>query len=926
MTFLQKHPTPVDYQTHSPGVENTRLSGVPPSVLRTQKFVYQRVASAGRLAAGYLARCFQHLDQTWPVVSTPAVFAGAALLMTVCCIPARAVDAPPVTASEAGANIQMDNGTVALEISKARSQIISLRYKHEGQTTEMSRTMYYSASAGPTDRGAARPPAGSIQIGQNRPAHLAQSGPDVAEAVLENGPTSTYPFHTETHYVLPRGASGFYAYQIYAHPADQPAATIGEARFVLKGPPGTGLFTNHVADAARMAPYDTSPVVRQVSDATFLLQDGKIYTKYDNSAFMADHHVHGMTGHGVGVWMINASNEYVNGGPLKQELTVHADNTLLNMLQGAHFGSGVLNFKAGEPWTKFYGPFMVYFNSGASAEVMYKDALARVQAEQSQWPYRWAQNAEYPIGRGAVRGNLTLESGANAGNVANAFVILAAPGGDWPLQGKGYEFWTKTDANGAFVIPKVRPGAYTLYAVGGDQFEQFELPNVMVQADQTLSLGALRWKPVTHGRTLWQIGVADRSTQEFHDGENVRHFANFLRYGKDFPNDVTFVVGRSDPKTDWNYAQWSWYVKQPYWAIDFNLPAALTGKATLTFGIAASNPAQGGSSSLQIKVNGQEAGALHLTKSGPAMYRSGGQDSLYRVEYVTFDATLLKPGQNEITLALADARPLPSPEEQQQGRVGAIMYDAIRLEVDDKQEQPAAPAALRLPTLFIIGDSTVRNHTKGLMGWGDPITSHFDTSKINVVNRALGGRSSRTFLTEGLWDKTLAEMKAGDFVLMQFGHNDGGSLAASYRASIKGNGDETQEVTDAKTGKKKVVHTYGWYMRRYISDAKAKGATPIALSPVPRNIWKDPQTVARSSGDYGKWAQEAAKAENIPFIDLNDIIARHYEALGPDKVKAAYFPGDHTHTSPEGAELNAASVVEGLRALPRCPLTAYLKA
>ena len=616
------------------------------------------------------------------IILKSSVWSGcAAVLPLLVGIPACAADAPPVTATEDGAKIQMDNGTVALEILKAKSQIVSIRYRHDGQTTEMSRTMYYSASAGPTDRNATRPPSGSIQIQAARPAHLIKSGPEAAEAVLENGPTSTYPFHTETHYVLPRGTTGFYAYQIYSHPADQPAATIGEARFVLKGPPGPELYTNHVADAQRMAPYDTSPVVRQVSDATFLLQDGKIYTKYDNTAFMADHYVHGMTGHNVGVWMVNASNEYVNGGPLKQELTVHADNTLLNMLQGAHFGSGVLNFRAGEAWTKFYGPFLVYFNTGPSAEAMYQDALARVKAEQAQWPYRWAQNADYPTARGTVRGQLTLEGGGSAGG---AWVILAAPDGDWPLQGKMYEFWAKTDARGAFVVPKVRPGAYTLYAVGGNQFEQFAHADVAVQADKTTNLGTLHWKPVTHGKTLWQIGTPDRSTQEFRDGDNVRHFANYLRYASNFPNDVTFVVGKSREKTDWNYAQWSWYVKQPYWAIDFDLPAALSGKATLTFGIAASNPSRGGSSQVQIKVNGQDAGSLHLTKSGPAMYRSGGQDSLYRVEYITFDASLLKTGKNEITLALSDAQPLPAPNEQAQERVGAVMYDAIRLEAEAK--------------------------------------------------------------------------------------------------------------------------------------------------------------------------------------------------------------------------------------------------
>ena len=224
-------------------------------------------------------------------------------------------------------------------------------------------------------------------------------------------------------------------------------------------------------------------------------------------------------------------------------------------------------------------------------------------------------------------------------------------------------------------------------------------------------------------------------------------------------------------------------------------------------------------------------------------------------------------------------------------------------------------AKSRLPTLFIIGDSTVNNHTAGLMGWGDPIAARFDKTKITVENRARGGRSSRTFYTEGLWHQVLAALQPGDFVLMQFGHNDGGSMTdGRARASLKGSGDESQEVTMATTGKKEVVHTYGWYLRQYIAGAKSKGATPIVLSPIPRNIWKA-GTVIRASADYGKWSAEAAKAEDAFFIDLNEIVAKHYEELGPEKVRALYFAEDHTHTTPAGADLNAASVIEGLQSL-----------
>jgi rhamnogalacturonan acetylesterase len=223
----------------------------------------------------------------------------------------------------------------------------------------------------------------------------------------------------------------------------------------------------------------------------------------------------------------------------------------------------------------------------------------------------------------------------------------------------------------------------------------------------------------------------------------------------------------------------------------------------------------------------------------------------------------------------------------------------------------------RRPTLFIIGDSTVRNRTDGQLGWGDVIGDYFDTNKIHFENHAIAGRSSRTFLTDGRWDKILAALNPGDFVLMQFGHNDGGAINDNSRArgSIRGVGNETQEIDNLLTKKKEVVHTYGWYMRKYIADAKAKGATPIVFSLVPRKTWKDGKIVR--SDNYRKWAAEVALGESAAFVDLYEIIARRYEELGGEKVNDL-FGDDHTHTNRAGAEINAACVIAGLKGLGSC--------
>jgi len=229
------------------------------------------------------------------------------------------------------------------------------------------------------------------------------------------------------------------------------------------------------------------------------------------------------------------------------------------------------------------------------------------------------------------------------------------------------------------------------------------------------------------------------------------------------------------------------------------------------------------------------------------------------------------------------------------------------------------------PTLFIIGDSTVKNTSNGQLGWGDPIRDFFDLTRIKVENRARGGRSSRTFQSEGLWDQVVAELKPGDYVLMQFGHNDGGAINDDSRArgSLPGVGEQFEGVDNKLTKKFESVHTFGWYMRKYIADTKAKGATPIVLSPIPRNIWIDGK-VERAADSYGGWAAEVAQTQKAFFINLNEIIAAKYEVIGQETIGRDYFKGDHTHTSPIGARLNAESVVSGMRALRNLPLTNYL--
>jgi lysophospholipase L1-like esterase len=241
---------------------------------------------------------------------------------------------------------------------------------------------------------------------------------------------------------------------------------------------------------------------------------------------------------------------------------------------------------------------------------------------------------------------------------------------------------------------------------------------------------------------------------------------------------------------------------------------------------------------------------------------------------------------------------------------------------------PASPAInAALPSIFIAGNSTAaRGAGARQQGWGVPFADYFDTTKVNVVNRARGGRSSRTFITEGLWDKLLADVKRGDIVLIEFGHNDAGAINDSSRArgSIPGLGDDSLAIDNLLTKKHEVVHTFGWYMRKMIADTKAKGATPIVLSLSVRNVWKDGQ-VERGSGRYSGWSADIARAAGVQFIDLTDLVADQLQALGEAKT-AAMYQQDHTHFNAEGADLHARTVVAALKALRPSPVRELLSA
>ena len=238
------------------------------------------------------------------------------------------------------------------------------------------------------------------------------------------------------------------------------------------------------------------------------------------------------------------------------------------------------------------------------------------------------------------------------------------------------------------------------------------------------------------------------------------------------------------------------------------------------------------------------------------------------------------------------------------------------------------------PMVFITGDSTVRNKDKdedGMWGWGSQAGIIFDPAKIVWENVAMAGRSTRSYVREGRWERVYNALQPGDFVLIQFGHNDICSITdPKERGVIPGTADTCHVYQMEKDGRYEVVYSFGWYLRKMIDDTREKGATPILLSLTPRNEWPGGK-IERRNDSYGKWYREVVDQTDVAFVDVHNIsgdfldkkFASKDEAKSKQKA-SKYFNHDHTHTSLLGAQMNARSVAQGLRAI-HSPLADYLK-
>jgi rhamnogalacturonan endolyase len=371
--------------------------------------------------------------------------------------------------------------------------------------------------------------------------------------------------------------------------------------------------------------------------------------------------------------LINPSNEYLPGGPMKTELTVHeatgGRGTLLNYWGGNHFYGALEELQANQRREKVMGPWLLYANATTAAgaagrDELWADAKRRLEVERAAWPYAWEIDPRYPTtsGRGTVTGRLSyVDAEQPSASVANAWVGLADPpvGGApaFEHQGWDYQRWVHANAKGEFVFANVRPGAYTLHAfVAGIHGVYLGPANgVTVTAGGTVNVGTVSWRPDRRGPTVWEIGTPDRTPKEFFRGADAWHFGNSLLFGADFPAGVNYVIGTSTPVKDWNFLQ-----PGGTWNVAFSVPAipAMATGASLVLDVAGTDGA-----TLRASVNGAALAAASFPFDDASIDRDQPHRALQSARIVV-PLAQLRAGAN--TLALTAS--------------GRIMWDYRRLE------------------------------------------------------------------------------------------------------------------------------------------------------------------------------------------------------------------------------------------------------
>ncbi|CAH9089919.1 unnamed protein product [Cuscuta europaea] len=474
---------------------------------------------------------------------------------------------------------------------------------------------------------------------------------------------SLLSMNVDKRYVVLRGSSGFYSYAILERLDGWPDIDVYQGRIVFKLDQELFQYMAVSDERQRIMPtaqdrqegkiLDYPEAVLLINPKNSFLR-GEVDDKYQYSCEDKDNRVHGWISPypPTGFWMITPSNEFRNGGPLKQDLTSHTGPITLSMFFSTHYAGEMLGlkFRNGEPWKKVFGPVFVYLNSVETDEYaldLWADAKEQMFIETESWPYEFPLSEEFfpAQKRGLISGRLLVrDSYINERLMAgsSASVGLARPGnlGSWQYESKGYQFWTEADSEGYFLINNVLPGNYSLYAwvpgfMGNYRYDFY----ITITAGSRIRLENLIYDPPRTGPTLWEVGIPDRTASEFFipdpyptlenqlytedTSEKFRQYGLWDKYTELYPDeDLVFVVGRSSYEIDWFFAHVNRYVvdgeegKKRYipstWRIEFERDESFDddelGNYTLWIALASAHEAE-----LQVGVNDEEMVVPHFT-------------------------------------------------------------------------------------------------------------------------------------------------------------------------------------------------------------------------------------------------------------------------------------------------------------------------
>ncbi|KAL3820723.1 hypothetical protein ACJIZ3_006628 [Penstemon smallii] len=613
--------------------------------------------------------------------------------------------------------IIVDNGVVRLTISKPQGLVIAIKYGGidnllDIKSNELNRG-YWDINW-------------SLPGGQNRYQLLRGSEYSVVNLSndhLEVSFKSTYdpsirgnklPLTVDIRYVLRSGVSGFYCYAICERPPSCPAFDLAQTRMVFKLQRERFHYMAITDEKQRIMPMPEDLLPDRgktliVPESVLLVNPinpdlkGEVDDKYQYSMDNKDGGVHGWISSNpiVGFWIIFPSHEFRNGGPTKQNLTVHTGPACLAMMHGSHYiGNDIVaHFEEGETWRKVFGPFFVYLNTTtdvSKAHNLWLDAKKQRLMEESLWPYDFITSPFYLASkeRGSATGKLFVQDrfvSASLIPAKSAFVGLSAARteGSWQTESKDYQFWIQTDSEGNFSIKNVIPGVYGLHGwVPGFIGDYLREELVTIIAGSETQLGNLTYIPTRDGPTVWEIGFPDRTANDYyvpdvnpmyvnklflHSSEKFRQYGLWDRYTDIHPkSDQVFAIGVSDPKKDWFFAHVDRRGAAKYvpttWEIRFYLNSVADGIYKFRLAIASANR-----SDLQVHVNQLNVEQLVFQVQNLGTDNTvcrHGIHGLYQLFSIDVSSTLLTEGDNCIFLTQARGG----------DALCGILYDYIRLE------------------------------------------------------------------------------------------------------------------------------------------------------------------------------------------------------------------------------------------------------